>query len=75
MVSCQNNTFALDMGFLRDPEGYWPGVSAFAKKDGGAIVRTGKSTFGPGDNFCSAWHLFDLLPQGVAGWEPKHAYP
>jgi predicted dithiol-disulfide oxidoreductase (DUF899 family) len=74
MVSCGANTFAEDMGFVRQPEGYWPGVSAFRKNKDGTIVRTGRAEIGPGDNFCAVWHLFDLLADGTDGWEPRYLY-
>lgn len=41
----------------------------------GSIVRTGRASFGPGDPFCAAWHLFDLLAGGAKGWSPKFSYP
>lgn len=28
----------------------------------------------PGDDFCTLWHFFDLLPGGAAGWTPKFSY-
>jgi hypothetical protein len=34
----------------------------------------GRAEFGPGDDFCAVWHFFDLLPEGVDGWEPRFAY-
>ncbi len=72
MVSVESNSFAADMGFQTD-NGYMPGVSVL-QRDGDNIVRVASSMFGPGDDFCSVWHLFDLLPQGSNGWEPKKAY-
>ena len=75
MVSTAGNDFTHDMGFEPEPQKYWPGVSAFRRLDDGTIVRTGLTTFGPGDHFCSVWHFFDLLAQGVDGWSPKYQYP
>jgi predicted dithiol-disulfide oxidoreductase (DUF899 family) len=73
MVSHQGTSFAADMGY-RSPEGRWrPGVSVFAKQKGG-IVRVSDTGLGPGDDFCSVWHFFDLLPEGAAGWEPRYSY-
>jgi len=48
-------------------------VSVF-KKQGGKIVRVADTSFGPGDDFCSIWHFFDLLPEGAADWQPKYKY-
>jgi predicted dithiol-disulfide oxidoreductase (DUF899 family) len=70
MASDRGGDFTPDMGFKKD-DGYWPGVSAFHKNEDGTIVRTGKSFFGPGDDFCPPWHFFDLLQGGVKGWEPR----
>jgi predicted dithiol-disulfide oxidoreductase (DUF899 family) len=72
MVSHAGTSFAEDMGYKRE-EVWWPGVSVFQKRDG-ALVRVSDGEFGPGDDFCGAWHLFDLIPEGVAGWEPKFSY-
>ncbi len=69
MVSVKGNTFAHDMGFVVN-EGYMPGVSAFHKNGAGTITRTGLAYFGPGDDFCPIWPLFDLLDGGARGWEP-----
>ena len=75
MASCQDNTFAKDMGFESAPGQFEPGVSTFPRRsEDGAIVRTGHDNLGPGDDFCSVWHLFDLLPTGANGWSPKYTY-
>ena len=73
MVSHQGSTFAADMGY-RSPEGkWWPGLSVF-KREGGKIFRVSDTQLGPRDDFCSVFHLFDLLPGGTAGWSPKFSY-
>lgn len=74
MVSYGDNDFAAEMKFLGENSKYWPGVSAFTKTSDGKIYRSAWSYFGPGDDFCSTWHLFDLLPKGADGWEPKYQY-
>jgi predicted dithiol-disulfide oxidoreductase (DUF899 family) len=73
MLSGHGSTFIKDMGFEKEGPSYWPGVSTFIKKDG-KIYRTAKDVFGPGDFYCSAWHLIDLLPNGKGDWEPKFKY-
>ncbi len=73
MVSHANNDFAQDMGYKREA-GYWPGVSVFQRRND-EIVRVSDTVFGPGDDFAGIWHLFDLLPEGVNGWDPKFSYP
>ena len=55
-------------------EGLMPGVSVFRKETDGTIYRVSRAEFGPGDNFCAVWHFFDLLPEGIDGWEPKLSY-
>ncbi len=72
MVSHDGTSFAEDMGYKMG-EGYMPGVSVF-KKENGKVMRVSDTQFGPGDDFCSIWHLFDLMPEGVAGWEAKFSY-
>lgn len=74
MVSVKDSPFPKDMGFQSEKGGYLPGVSAFRKTPDGKIVRVSKSTFGPGDDFCAVWHLFDLLAEGANGWEPHYKY-
>ena len=81
MVSHAGTNFAADMGFWRpgddagaDALGGWsPGVSVFQKR-GEQVVRVSCAELGPCDDFCSVWHLFDLLPEGAAGWQPKVRY-
>jgi predicted dithiol-disulfide oxidoreductase (DUF899 family) len=72
MVSHAGTNFARDMGYLRD-DGWWPGISVF-RRDGPDILRVADAELGPGDDFCSLWHLFDLMPRGPAGWEPRFSY-
>ncbi len=74
MVSGHESSFAADMGYNPKEGDYWPGVSAFYKTDDGKIFRSGTSMLGPGDDFCSVWHLFDLLKNGANKWSPKYNY-
>ena len=74
MVSVKGNTFAKDMGYQTEKGGYWPGVSAFRKTAAGEIERVSHTGFGPGDDFCSVWHLLDLFAEGANGWEPNFKY-
>ena len=73
-ASIEGSTLAHDLGFYMnkgEEPGYWPGVSAL-KKTADGIVRTGRSFFGPGDDFCAIWPLMDLLPE--KDWAPKYSY-
>ncbi|HLZ07842.1 MAG TPA: DUF899 family protein, partial [Chloroflexota bacterium] len=72
MVSHNGTTFAEDMGYFNS-DGMQPGVSVF-KKSGNKILRVSDAEFGPGDDFSIPWHLFDLIPEGANGWEPKYRY-
>lgn len=71
VVSGARSDFKAAMGFA-SPEGKpWPGVSAFHKHADGTIIRTGSAPWGPGDDYCLVWPLFDLLADGPDGWEPR----
>jgi predicted dithiol-disulfide oxidoreductase (DUF899 family) len=72
MVSSQGTTFADDMGYRVNGR-VMPGVSVFRRK-GGKILRVADTGFDHGDDFCSVWHLLDLLPEGPAGWRPRFRY-
>lgn len=74
MISMRGTSFARDMGYENEQGQVLPGVSALYRGDDGAIVRTARAEFGPGDVFCPAWHLFDLLKDGRGAWEPRYRY-
>lgn len=74
MLSNHGSTFTRDLGFERRDGGPIPGVSAFHREKDGRIVRVGKARFGPGDDFCSVWHLFGLLRNGSGDWQPRFKY-
>lgn len=72
--STRGTSFVADMGFEDEKEGLMPGVSVFTKETDGKIYRVSRAEFGPGDDFCAVWHFFDLLPEGIDGWEAKFSY-
>jgi len=74
MLSNKGSGFTKSMGYEGDKGEPFPGVSAFHREPDGSIVRTNHAPFGPGDDFCSTWHLFDLLKDGANGWGPKFDY-
>jgi predicted dithiol-disulfide oxidoreductase (DUF899 family) len=74
VYSSAGTSFTADMGFDDEKEGLMPGVSVFTKETDGKVYRVSRAEFGPGDNFCAVWHFFDLLPEGIDGWEPKLSY-
>jgi predicted dithiol-disulfide oxidoreductase (DUF899 family) len=74
MVSHQHTTFAADMGYVSETGRWRPGISVF-RRAGSTIQRVSDAAWSPGDDFCTLWHFFDLLPDGAAGWSPKFSYP
>ena len=70
MISTQNNTFKQDLGFVIEGRVY-PGVSVFRRTPSDEIYLVANDFFGPGDNYSSPWHLFELLPSGSEGFNPK----
>ncbi len=75
MVSSQGTPFRQEMGYAGPKDNSpWPGVSTFTRDKQGRIFRVADTSFGPGDNFCVIWDLFDLLAQGVNGWNVKFRY-
>jgi len=72
MVSTQGTSFADEMGYRANGRAM-PGVSVFRRK-GRKILRVADTGFDHGDDFCSVWHLFDLFPEGAAGWRPRFRY-
>ncbi len=73
MVSSRGTSFKGDMGYADEDGDPVPGVSSFVKR-GGDIYRVAHSRFGPGDNFCVGWDLFDLLPPPPKAWGPRFHY-
>ncbi len=74
MVSHAGSTFAADMGYVSAKGGWMPGVSVF-RRAGDTLLRISSAGFSPGDDFCSLWHFFDLLPGGAGDWRPASAKP
>jgi predicted dithiol-disulfide oxidoreductase (DUF899 family) len=73
MASAHGTPFYAEMGF-QDKEGnVWPGFTTFRKR-GKKVERLSRRFFGPGDDYCSAWHFFDLLDGGTKDWQPKFRY-
>jgi hypothetical protein len=73
MASAKGTTFTHDMGFEPKPGELWPGFTTF-RKSGRRVERVTRRFFGPGDDFCSAWHFFDHLAGGRGDWEPRFKY-
>jgi len=73
MVSHCGTDFAEKMGYRSERGGWLPGISVF-RKEGNRILRVSDQQLGPGDDFCSVWHFFDMMPEGWAGWRAKFSY-
>jgi predicted dithiol-disulfide oxidoreductase (DUF899 family) len=73
MASHQGSDFAEKMGYRGAQGGWLPGVSVF-RKQGDRILRVSDQRLGPGDDLCSVWHFFDMIPEGPAGWRAKFSY-
>jgi predicted dithiol-disulfide oxidoreductase (DUF899 family) len=74
MVSHQGTSFATDMGYGSEKDGWMPGISVF-RREAKRIVRLSDTGFRPLDDFSSVWHILDLLPEGAGGWSPRFKYP
>lgn len=74
MVSHHGTSFAADMGYGSESGGWRPGISVF-RRQGISLTRVSDAPWSPGDDFCTLWHFFDLLPAGAAAWKPQFSYP
>ncbi len=73
MVSHQGTTFAADMGYGSEENGWQPGISVL-RREKQRIVRLSDAGFHPLDDFSNLWHILDMLPEGAGGWGPKFKY-
>lgn len=73
MVSSLGTSLPEDLGFRTAEGRYRPGVSVL-RKERGRIVRVSRAGFGPWDDFCSVYNLFNLLPEGADDWRPRFTY-
>ena len=71
MASDPTRAVARAFGFATDAGFSLPGVSALRRAADGSLVRTGRAEFGPGDDYCAVWPLFDLLEGGAGDWAPR----
>ncbi len=73
-LGCNIHDWMLAYIYVLTTTGGWrPGISAF-RRERDRIVRLSDTGLSPGDDFCTVWHVFDLLPEGRARWEPKFRY-
>jgi predicted dithiol-disulfide oxidoreductase (DUF899 family) len=50
-----------------------PGLVCYIRNKG-KILRKSSVVFGPGDLFCSIWHILSLAGIGVENWTPQYSY-
>lgn len=70
MVSDGRAVFAARMGYATEEGRCLPGISIFQRR-GEHIIRVNDASSCPHDDFCAAWHLFDLLPAGADRFAPS----
>jgi predicted dithiol-disulfide oxidoreductase (DUF899 family)/predicted enzyme related to lactoylglutathione lyase len=70
MISVRKSSFTEDLGFQKG-KSMLPGVSTFRKDDQGLIYLHAQAPFGPGDDYCVTWSLFNLLPSGAKDVQVK----
>ncbi len=72
LASHEGEGYALEES-VEEGEGNYPGISFFSKQ-GGKIVKKNNATFGPGDAFCSFWHILSLAGRTDGDWVPQFTY-
>lgn len=51
-----------------------PGLVCYERREDGRIFRRSSTIFGPGDLYCSIWHLLSLAGIGESEWTPQYSY-
>lgn len=74
ILSNESGPFTRDMGFEGPDRDPFPGISTFHRAPDGSVTRVAHTGFGPGDDFCAVWHMFDMLKDGQNKWSPKYKY-
>lgn len=74
MLANDGGDFTREMGYEDENGDPHPGISTFHLDSAGKIFRVAHTWFGPGDDFCSTWHIFDMLENGVNDWSPRFEY-
>lgn len=50
-----------------------PGLVCYVREKG-KIFRKSSAAFGPGDLFCTLWHVLSLAGIGAENWTPQYSY-
>lgn len=72
MASHGGGTYLEEQGVVAS-EGNMPGLVCYTQENG-KILRKGSTVFGPGDLFCSLWHILALAGIGEEDWIPQYSY-
>jgi predicted dithiol-disulfide oxidoreductase (DUF899 family) len=72
MASHGGGSYISDQTVLRGEDNA-PGLVCYIR-DKGKIFRKGSVVFGPGDLFCSIWHVLSLAGIEVKDWTPQYSY-
>jgi len=51
----------------------YPGMVCYERK-GDQILKLNSAVFGPGDLYCSIWHILSLAGIGEDNWTPQYSY-
>ncbi len=49
-------------------------ISPHSAVQGDEIVKLNSAVFGPGDLYCSMWHILSLGGLGEEDWTPQYSY-
>jgi RNA polymerase sigma factor (sigma-70 family) len=72
MVSLADNPLLLELGAKDFAQGYdSPAVFVFQRTPDDHIELVSQAAFNPDDNYCTAYDLLDLLPDGAGDWAPS----
>jgi predicted dithiol-disulfide oxidoreductase (DUF899 family) len=58
---------------VQPPQPNMPGIVCYERK-GDRIFKKNASVFGPGDQFCSTWHILSLAGVSENEWTPQYNY-
>lgn len=72
MASHGGQGYILEQSLLPG-ESNLPGMVCYTKKEG-KILRLNSCIFGPGDLYCSFWHILALAGLGLDEWTPQYSY-
>ncbi len=72
LASHQNSDYMAEHNVSPEYENC-PGASVYERRDG-KIFKKNNCMFGPGDLYCSLWHVLALAGLGESDWTPQFRY-